>query len=236
MRTLKILAALAVTGSVANAQTVAANFGSKYDVGSNTASIFTNEAKVGYDGTTTALFALGYFNDGYNVSTEAAKITDASTLTSFLGNFNLMHSQSFADATSAGFFKAGNANIAEQGVGKDSYIMTLGGVTAWANGGTASEIGLFRDTATFGTIPAGSAPTPADYPIEGFTYDSVVLGKEYLGETLTGAFAGVTGNIYASQAVGQAVPEPSTYALFLGIFSLGFVCWRKRAAKSGSKE
>ena len=144
MRTLKILVVLAVTGSVANAQTVSATFGSKYDAGSNTASIFTNEAKVGYDGTTTALFALGYFNDGYNVSTEAAKISDASTLTTFLGNFNVMHSDEFSKATAAGFFTPGNSSVAEQGVGKDSYIMTLGGVTAWANGGTASELSLIH--------------------------------------------------------------------------------------------
>ena len=93
------------------------------------------------------------------------------------------------------------------------------------------EIGLFRDTQPFGTIPAGAEPTPADYNIKSVSYDSVILGKEYLGEALTGAFAGVTGNIYASQAIGQAVPEPSTYALFFGIFSIGFVYWRKRTAK-----
>ena len=56
--------------------------------------------------------------------------------------------------------------------------MSLAGVTAWDQGGTASEIGLFRDTATFGTIPAGASPTPADYNIETISYDTVILGKE----------------------------------------------------------
>ena len=113
--------------------------------------------------------------------------------------------------------------------------MSLAGVTSWDQGGTASEIGLFRDSATFGTIPAGASPTPADYNIESISYDTVILGKEYLGESLTGAFAGVTGNIYASQAIGQAVPEPSTYALFFGIFSIGFVYWRKRRANIATR-
>ncbi|MBT3470182.1 MAG: PEP-CTERM sorting domain-containing protein, partial [Opitutae bacterium] len=43
-------------------------------------------------------------------------------------------------------------------------------------------------------------------------------------------------NIYSTQSLGAAVPEPSTYALFLGVFSLGFVIWRKRAVKNTAKE
>ena len=49
-------------------------------------------------------FALGYFNDGFSVATEAASITDSASLTTFLGSFNVLHSQSFSDATAAGFF------------------------------------------------------------------------------------------------------------------------------------
>jgi hypothetical protein len=112
--------------------------------------------------------------------------------------------------------------------------MTLADVSSWANASSATEIGLFTD-ASF-TIPAGAEPTPADFDIRALTYDSVVLGQQHLGETLTGAFAGMTGNVYASQAIGNAVPEPSTYALFLGVFSLGFVIWRKRAVKNTAKE
>ena len=56
-------------------------------------------------------------------------------------------------------------------IGKDSYIMSLAGVTSWDQGGTASEIGLFRDTDTFGVLPAGASPTPADYNIESISYD-----------------------------------------------------------------
>ena len=86
---------------------------------------------------------------------------------------------------------------------------------------------------SFGTIPAGAEPTPADYNIKSVSYDSVILGKEYLGG-LTGAFAGVTNNIMLHKLL-TAVPEPSTYALFFGIFSIGFVYWRKHAAKVASE-
>ena len=37
-------------------------------------------------------------------------------------------------------------NVSEQGVGKDSYIMTLGGIESWAKEELQAEIGLFRDT------------------------------------------------------------------------------------------
>ena len=124
---------LVLLSSNLNAQTVSATFGSKYDAASNTASIFSNEAKVGFDSTTTALFALGYFNDGFSVATEAASITDSASLTTFLGSFNVLHSQSFSDATAAGFFTPANSSIAEQG-GKDSYIIAR--VTSWDQGGT----------------------------------------------------------------------------------------------------
>ena len=114
---------LVLLSSNLNAQTVSATFGSKYDAASNTASIFSNEAKVGFDSTTTGLFALGYFNDGFSVATEAASITDsASQRLTFLGSFNVLHSQSFSDATAAGFFTPGNSSIAEQGAGRKRLI------------------------------------------------------------------------------------------------------------------
>ena len=57
-------------------------------------------------------FALGYFNDGFSVATEAASITDSASLTTFLGSFNVLHSQS-SQITAAGFFTPGNSSIAE---------------------------------------------------------------------------------------------------------------------------
>ena len=207
-------------------------YGSKID--GTTVSLFSNEAKVGYDSTTTALIAIGYFNDGFDVSTEKSSITDSASLGTFLGSFNKVSDSNF-NAGTGGFLGAASGSITAVGEGKTPYILTLGGVTDWSQASSASEIGLFSDT-SMSTIPAGAQPVPADYAAEAVSYGTVELGTEYLGEALSGAFAGFTGNIYASQVIGQAVPEPSTYALFLGIFSIGFVYWRKRTAKSASQE
>lgn len=231
--TIVILGVLMASVSAVQSQTLSVQFGSTF--AGTTASIFSNEAKVGYvKSNASDLLAMGYFSNGYNVATGAAGITDTASLTTFLGNFTPMHSDNFGNATADGFFPASNPSVAEQAVGQTAYVMTLADVSSWANASSATEIGLFTD-ASF-TIPAGAEPTPADFDIRALTYDSVVLGQQHLGETLTGAFAGMTGNVYASQAIGNAVPEPSTYALFLGVFSLGFVIWRKRAVKNTAKE
>ena len=231
--TIVTLGVLMASVSAVQSQTLSVQFGSTF--AGTTASIFSNELKVGYvKADASDLLAMGYFSDGYNVATGAAGITDSASLSTFLGNFTPMHSDNFGNATADGFFPASNPSVAEQAVGKTAYVMTLADVSSWANASSATEIGLFTD-ASF-TIPAGAEPTPADFDIRALTYDSVVLGQQHLGETLTGAFAGMTGNVYASQAIGNAVPEPSTYALFLGVFSLGFVIWRKRAVKNTAKE
>ena len=73
------------------------------DGGTNTASIFSNEAKVGFDSTTTAFSHSVISTMVLTVATEASNITDSASLTSFLGNFNVLDSQSFSDATAAGF-------------------------------------------------------------------------------------------------------------------------------------
>ena len=230
--TIFTLGILVASVSAIQSQTLSVQFGSTFE--GTTASIFSNEAKVGYvKSDASDLLAMGYFSDGYNVATGAAGISDSASLATFLGNFTPMHSDNFGNATADGFFPASNPSVAEQGVGKTAYVMTLADVSSWANASSASEIGLFTDAAF--TIPAGAEPTPADFDIRTLTYDSVILGQQHLGETLTGAFAGMTGNVYASQAIGNAVPEPSTYALFLGVFSLGFVVWRKRAVKNATK-
>jgi len=209
-------------------------YGSAFDGGSNTASIFTNELKVGYETANPAVLTVGYFNNGFDVPTQAATIADSATLSTFLSDFNLIGETSFASATAAGFLASANT-VNEVGVGSTPYILVLGGIDSFANGSNADEIGLFTNAA-FGTIPSGAEPLPADYNLQSVTLDSVVLGKEYLGESLTGAFAGVNGNIYATQAIGQVIPEPSTYALFLGACSLGFVYWRKRKVKSVAQD
>ena len=64
-RILVIVSFLALMGKTYSQNFMLVTYGSKID--GTTISLFTNEAKVGYDSTTTALFSIGYFNDGFDV-------------------------------------------------------------------------------------------------------------------------------------------------------------------------
>ena len=65
-RILVIVSFLALMGIKTYSQNlISITYGSKIDIPTTTISLFTNEAKVGYDSTTTALFSIGYFNDGF---------------------------------------------------------------------------------------------------------------------------------------------------------------------------
>jgi hypothetical protein len=229
-------AALVYAGS-AFAQEVTVDYGSGLDTGSSVISQFTNEAKSGFTGTGAqqGMMAFGYFSDGFNVSSEAAGLDD-SNFSTFLGNFNVL-AESSMESSFSGYLQA-SKTFAEAGVGKDSYLITLSGVTSWTNASSASEIGLFRDTTTFDTIPAGGDPVPTEYAAQPLTYDTVVLGTQYLGEDASAIFgAGWTANVYASQALPAAVPEPSTYAMMLGAAAFGFVFYKRRIkAKKGTSQ
>jgi hypothetical protein len=221
-------------GQKANAQDlISITYGSA--ISGSTLSLFSNEANVGFDSTTTGLISIGYFTDGFDISTGKGTIADSASLSSFLGNFNKIDSKDFNTAIAPGFLTAASGSITATGDGKSPYIITLAGVTDWANAASATEIGLFRDD-SMGTIPSGAQPIPTDFFAESVIYGTVEIGDKTLGQVLDGAFTGFNGNIYASQAIGAAVPEPSTYALFLGVFSLGFVIWRKRAVKNTATE
>ena len=212
-------------------QQVAFEYGASFSPDFTKASIFTNSLKVGYDDDPLAMMSLGFFNTGFDVATQAGLVTDAATLSSFLGNFNLIAEMSFKDVAAPGFLQASGI-VNEVGVGSTPYVLTLGGIDSFANNSTATEVGLFTDSG-FGTIPAGAEPLPADYNIQTLSFDTVVLGAEFTDQDFSAILgAGMSGNMYAT----QAVPEPSTYALFLGVFSLGFVFWRKRFARKNAKE
>jgi hypothetical protein len=207
---------------------VTLDYGSGLDGGSSTISQFTNAAKAGLTGTAAqqGMLAFGYFNDGFDVTTEAAGLND-SNFGTFLSNFNVLAETSM-ETSFSGYLTA-SSTFNEAGIGKDSYLMSLSGVTAWSSASSASEIGLFRDTATFGTIPAGGDPVPTGYAAQPLIYDTVVLGTQFLGEDASAIFgAGWSANVYATTTIASAVPEPSTYAMMLGIFTFGFVYFKRR--------
>lgn len=220
---------LLAAGSL-QAQSVDVTYGSIF---TTTASVFTNEAKVGFDDTPAGMMAFGYFSDGFDVATEAAALDDTN-LGTFLSSFTVLAETNF-NGVAAGGFKTGSGNFTEDATGKTGYLLTLAGVTSFASGSSATEIGLFRDTA-FGTIPALGDPIPTEYAIESLTYDSVILGTEHLSEDLGADFGGLVGNMYATQTIGAAVPEPSTYALMLGAASFGFVYYRRNVVSKKSKK
>ena len=237
MKSLKTLSTLTLFLSVvgsAQAQGVDLTFGSKFDT---TLSLFTNEAKTGFDSSTQGLMAFGYFADGFDVSGQAAALDDTNFST-FISNFTVLAESNFDGVGASSGFLTPSSNFDDSSVtGKTPYLLTLSGVTSFASASSATEIGLFRDTTAFGTIPAPGDPIPTEYATESVTYDSVVLGAEYLNETLTGAFAGFNGNMYATQTIAAAVPEPSTYALLLGAVSFGFVYYRRKvASKKGQQD
>ena len=223
---------LSLVGSI-QAQGVDLTFGSKFDT---TLSLFTNEAKAGVDASTQGLMAFGYFAHGFDVTTEAAALVDTNFST-FISNFTVLAESNFNGVGTSSGFLTPSSNFDDSSVtGKTPYLLTLSGVTSFASASSATEIGLFRDTA-FGTIPAPGDPIPTEYATESVTYDSVVLGAEYLNETLSGAFTGFNGNLYATQTIASAVPEPSTYALLLGAASFGFVYYRRKvASKKGQTD
>lgn len=234
LKDLTSLTAALVLASAAIAQEVSLDFGSGLDTGNSIISQFTNEAKTPLAAGQTGMLAFGYFNDGFNVSTEAAGLDDTNFST-FLSNFNVLAETTLADSFSG--YKQDSFTFSEEAVGKDSYLISLSGVTSWSSASSASEIGLFRDTATFGIIPAGGDPVPTEYAAQPTTYDSVILGTQHLGEDASAIFgAGWTANVYATQTLGAAVPEPSTYAMMLGAAAFGFVYYKRRIKGKKTKE
>ena len=106
--------------------------------------------------------------------------------------------------------------------------MSLAGVTSWDQGGTASEIGLSEILQPL----ALSQPVLLRLlliNIESISYDTVILGKEYLGESLTGSLL-----VLLVISTHHKLLVRQFRAIHLrpfGIFSIGFVYWRKRRAK-----
>ena len=221
--------------------------GTTADNAAGVISLFGNEGRTLFDTTTPGVAAAGYFTAGFDFASESNALNTGSSqsIDSLLSNFNVLASGSFDDVATtpviwSGYLSVSNPNLLETAgvAGSTPYMLTLGGVNKWADALNATEIGLFTDS-SFPVVPSGGLVTPESYNITTLTYDNILIGGSKLSDDLSSyanyaalANAGFTANIYTS----KAIPEPSTYALFFGVFSLGFVIWRKRAVKNTAKQ
>ena len=240
--TIKLTTYLLALGSLLFARTavsqdqVLLTYGSTFDFGNTVLSLFSNEAKVGFDSSTQGLVAFGYFEDTYDVGAIDKSTFGETDFTALISNFNVLHETSEPTNGNPSGFLTGAQQITEAGVGKTGYLLTLSGVTSFASASSAQEVGLFTD-ASIGTIISGGDPF-ADYNTTSVSYLSDILGNNHDAEDMSAVFgAGWTANIYASQTIAAAVPEPSTYALLLGAASFGFVYYRRKvASKKGQQD
>ena len=161
----------------------------------NDGSIFTTSDGKGLDASVPGLLSFGYFNTGFDVA-EAAGREDVQHL---LGQYNLLHANSFDEAVSPGFLSPGGT-VFENGVGAKPYLFLFSGITAAADIADAQQYGLFSDS-SFANIVAGASPVPADFSITALSYDEVLLGTEVAG----GGFG--TANAYAAQSVEPKEPD-----------------------------
>ena len=138
---------------------ISLTFGSNYHGSSNTASIFANEAKVGYGPSNSALLAIGYFPKDFDVAAAAS----AQSFEPILSTFRPLFATDFFQATAPGFFTSGkHIESQPEGTGMKAYLLVLGGVSSWESRSSASELGLYSGTA-LQSIPAGTSPTPSDF-------------------------------------------------------------------------
>jgi hypothetical protein len=151
---------------------------------------FTDFSQTGFDASNAGVIAVGYFNSGYDIATEAQRLV-ADNLPDFLANFNHLASSSFRDASSPGYFTA-QAQFTEQAVGSIPYLLTLSGISSLNDVAGVTGIGLFSDS-SLPVLPEGGGPVPTAYDLAiTLTFDDVLLGTEILESTL------VSGNAYTT--------------------------------------
>ena len=193
-------------------------------------SLFTSASKTEFNlGTNVGLLLIGYFNPSYNIEQAAQNWGSPTFKQQMLDNFNVLSSGSDWSAGADGYqSKMGDVvnfnNPLGEGGEIKAYLMTITGVTdiqaAYAE--DIKEFGIYHDS-SWGYIPDGGF-FPTKYSAKGASYDSVILGSELAGEGLG------LGNAYAA----QLIPEPSTYALFIGLAALGMVWFRRRQSSTPS--
>ena len=153
--------------------------------------IFGTAAGTGFDAGNQAAIALGYFNTGFDLDANV----QSEDVTALLADFNILHSTNFSAAAAPGFLATGGT-VAAAGVGEKAYIFVASGVSDFASASSASEYGLFSDSA-LDIIPDGGSPVPSDWSIARLTYDNVLLGSEQIG----GGFGNA--NAYLTQTVAE---------------------------------
>ena len=170
----------------------------------------------------TALVAMGYFADGFNVADNAG---DLATL---FANFSLLDSAGMLGAP----FGEGTVNASENvytdtGIGIDAvgstlYYWVLPGVATYSEASVlaVAEYALMTDSG-WGVVPTGAGPPDGEpYNIQGNTIDTVLWG--------TLVPDGGVGAGSSKILTGAAVPEPSTYAGLFGVAMLLVVHLRRR--------
>lgn len=94
--------------------------------------------------------------------------------------------------------------------------------------------------ALFGTLVADGV-SPNSFTSAGFTTQTVTLSahanngvvSDITSFGISGSGTGAAFRMsFDTITLSSAVPEPSTYAIFAGVFALGFVAWRRRVIRN----
>jgi len=168
---------------------------------------FTDSSQTGFDEKNAGVIAVGYFNSGFDVQTEAQRLV-SDNLPDFLTNFNVLASSSFRLAPSPGYF-ASFGTFSEQSVGSTPYLLTLAGISSFDDAVIATEVGLFSDS-SFPVLPEGGGPIPTEYNLAiTLSFDTVLHGAEISKSTFG------DGNAYAT------APIPDLHPIWDGATDIG---------------
>lgn len=235
--------------SAGDSGTVGLQFGSNLNPGAGQLSRFTSTDGDGFSAANVGYIAAGYFTDETNLSANVGAFRAGTLdLDTFLSDFTVLSDSDFSGTLSGndGFLQINNGTYLDDGSGfietKTPYILTLEGISQWDDRSSASGIGLYGDT-NLGTYDAVDVTNPTQvFDLQSFTFNSdeqpenIFLGTKTYGIDASEIVSGWTANHFHTQAIGAAVPEPSTYALMLGAASFGFVYYRRKVVSKKSKK
>ncbi|MBT3470419.1 MAG: DUF5011 domain-containing protein, partial [Opitutae bacterium] len=134
-----------------------------------------------------AVMAFGFFQQGFDE--DAASLSG--NVKAIKENFQVLSWKAFIGSDPAGYLQV-QEPVAENGVGRTPYILVFNGITDIADLDSATEYGLFNDSAW--PIISTVADRPV-YDISNLSFDTILLGDEVGGGGLGNA------NAYATQEV-----------------------------------